>query len=400
MDLDIQTLFFVSVFSAFVVSIVMLTIWRTRKSSSSLGWLAWGSFSLMVGSLLLPTRGYLPDFVVIVIGDSVYLLWAISLWQAIRVFQGRGDVLKNTLLPFSLFVCLLIYYTSFDFNAGMRVILLLLFIVGYSILALFDLIKPVHTPSPAVEHKFLAAIISVFIIFILFAIVMGSVADIEYNSSYLQGYKISILLSTLYNIAFALGFLWVLQRDFESRSEEHEHALQVANALAEKLRLQAENAALHDPLTSAGNRRKFENNANLERQRHLRHNHALCLAFIDIDHFKAVNDKFGHDIGDQVLKLLVTSFTDIIRNIDMVYRWGGEEFIILLPETDLNKAILVCERIREHIQFTLSVDKEQITVSIGVTQLDAQESINNLVKRADKLLYEAKQSGRNCVVGR
>ena len=120
--------------------------------------------------------------------------------------------------------------------------------------------------------------------------------------------------------------------------------MKVANALTEKLREEAEKAALHDPLTLAGNRRKFESNANIERQRHLRHNHDLCLAFVDIDHFKAVNDKFGHELGDQVLKLLVTYFTDIIRNIDMVYRWGGEEFIILLPETNLSKAILVCER--------------------------------------------------------
>ncbi|MCW8996134.1 MAG: GGDEF domain-containing protein, partial [Psychromonas sp.] len=146
--------------------------------------------------------------------------------------------------------------------------------------------------------------------------------------------------------------------------------------------------------------RKFENNAYLERQRHLRHEHELCLAFVDIDHFKMVNDKFGHEIGDQVLKLLVTYIIDIIRNIDMVYRWGGEEFIILLPETGLEKALLVCERIREHIQSLLSVDKHQITVSIGVSQLRGQESIKRLVRRADRLLYVAKKNGRNRVIGR
>jgi diguanylate cyclase (GGDEF)-like protein len=203
----------------------------------------------------------------------------------------------------------------------------------------------------------------------------------------------------LYSIAFALGFLWVLQRHLENKIEERAHALKVANALTEQLRQEAENAALHDSLTSAGNRRKFENNAKIERQRHLRHNHELCIAFIDIDHFKEVNDKFGHDIGDLVLKSLVTYFMDIIRNIDMVYRWGGEEFIILLPETNLSRALIVSERIREHIESNSIAEKYQITVSIGVTQLRDQESINELVKRADKLLYKAKKSGRNCVIG-
>jgi diguanylate cyclase (GGDEF)-like protein len=228
-------------------------------------------------------------------------------------------------------------------------------------------------------------------------VISGNVSHFLMDEDLLE--QISILVFMLYSIAFALGFLWVLQRYLENKIEERAHALKIANALTEQLRQEAENAALHDSLTSAGNRRKFENNASIERQRHLRHNHELCIAFIDIDHFKKVNDKFGHDIGDQVLKSLVTYFMDIIRNIDMVYRWGGEEFIILLPETNLSRAMIVSERIREHVESNAIAEKYKITVSIGVTQLRDQESINELVKRADKLLYKAKKSGRNCVVG-
>lgn len=401
MGLDIRTLFIINVFTAFIISIVMLIIWRTQRYSSSLGWLSLGFASVMVGSLLILGRGHLSDFISIVLGDSISLLWGVFVWQCIRDFQGLILPLKNVLLSLFLFVCLMVYYTYVDFSTGMRIIVLSLFVAAYSFFSIFDLLKPIHKNSPAIEHKFLVGIISVFIFFIILRIVILLSSRVDQYVMHIDWVEeISILFFMLYSVAFALGFLWVLQRYLENRIEERAHALKVANALTEQLRQEAENAALHDPLTLAGNRRKFEGNADLERQRHLRHEHDLCLAFVDIDHFKEVNDKFGHDLGDQVLRLLVTYFMDIIRNIDMVYRWGGEEFIILLPETNLSKATLVCERIRKHIEAFLIVDKHHITVSIGVTQLSDQESINGLVKRADKLLYEAKKNGRNCVIGR
>ncbi|WP_354625518.1 GGDEF domain-containing protein [Psychromonas sp. MME2] len=125
----------------------------------------------------------------------------------------------------------------------------------------------------------------------------------------------------------------------------------------------------------------------------------MCLAFIDIDRFKKINDKYGHDLGDKFLKSLVVHFNDILRNMDMVYRWGGEEFIILLPETSLDRALVVCERIREDVEKNMVVEQHRITISLGVTQLRAAESIQTMVQRADGLLYKAKQSGRNRIIG-
>ncbi len=401
MDLDIDTLFIVNLFTATIVSLVMLIIWRMQRASACLGWLSLAAFCLVIGSLLVPARDLLPDFLSTMIAHSIYLLWAIFIWRGIRNFQGLAFPLKNVALSVFAFACLLLYYSYFAVNNALLLMVSSLFVTAYSILSIIDLLKPVHNHSPAIEHKFLVAIITVFNLFILLRLALVLFAEPEYiqlDTARLE--QVSILAFMLYSVAFALGFLWVLQRHLENQSEQRAEALKVANALTEQLRKEAEKAALHDPLTRAGNRRKFESNANLERQRHLRHNHELCLAFVDIDYFKAVNDKLGHDRGDQVLKLLVTYFMDIIRNIDMVYRWGGEEFIILLPETSLAKAILVCERIRKHTQSHLLVEQEQITISIGVTQLRGRESINRLVKRADKLLYEAKQKGRNCVVGR
>jgi len=401
MDLDIRTLFVVNVFTALIVSIVMLVIWRSQKFSSSLGWLSLGFSCLMIGALLISTSGYLSDFISIFIGNSIYLLWTVFVWKGTRDFQGLAFPLKLVLLSILAFSCLLAYYSYINVDTSMRIIVIALFAITYSVLTMVDLLKPIHINSPSVEHKYTVAIILVFTLFSLIRIALAIAEKFDHSlikDEWLQ--QISVLTFMLYSVALALGFLWMLQRHLEHRVEGRANALKAVHALSEELRKEAENAALHDPLTFAGNRRKFENNANLERTRHLRHKHDLCLAFVDIDHFKAINDKFGHDIGDQVLKSLVMHFTDVLRDIDMVYRWGGEEFLILLPETSLNKAILVCERIREHIQSTMSVEQYSITISIGVTQLNKKESIRSLVKRADQLLYIAKKNGRNNVLGR
>ncbi|MFT6986366.1 MAG: diguanylate cyclase (GGDEF)-like protein [Psychromonas sp.] len=399
MDLDIRTLFIANMLTAFIVSIMMLIIWRTRKSNASLVWISLGFGSVMMGAMLISNSDYLPSFISIIMGNSLYLLWVVFVWQGTRNFQGLPFPLKTVLLSLLLFTCLFAYYTYIDFDTDMCIIITSLFVITYSILTVIDLLKPIHIKSPAIEHKYTATIIIFFVLVTLLQIVIVLIRKVDshfMNADWLQ--QISVLSFMLYSIAFVLGFLWVLQRYLENSLVERAAALKKANSLTDHLRQEAENAALHDPLTLAGNRRKFQNNANLERDRHLRHNHSLCLAFVDIDHFKAINDKYGHSVGDKVLQSLVTYFTDIIRNIDMVYRWGGEEFIILLPETNLNEALLVCERIREHVHATMMVEQDRITVSIGVSQLREKESIKALVKRADELLYVAKRSGRNCVV--
>ncbi|WP_019612749.1 GGDEF domain-containing protein [Psychromonas ossibalaenae] len=400
MNLDIHTLLIINTVVSFIISLVMFVIWRTQKSSSSLGWIALAFACQSIGALLISTRDSFPYFASIIIANSAFILWVIFLWRAIRDFQKLVFPVWKVLGALLLFACLFLYFTYVDFDTDIRIIIISLNFAFFSILSVNDLVKPVHSNSVSIENRCTAGLIMLFTGFMVLRSIVTAAgmvsADFAYTG-FLQQFSMLILLA--YSLSFVLAYLWLLQRRFESEIEQRANALQAANSLTELLRQEAEDAALHDPLTLAGNRRKFETNADLERERHLRHQRKLCLAFVDIDLFKAVNDKFGHDVGDQVLKSLVSLFTDITRNIDMIYRWGGEEFIILLPETDLPTALLVCDRIRGHIQSNLNVEGDSITISIGVAQLTAHESINELVKRADKLLYKAKQKGRNCVVG-
>ena len=154
-----------------------------------------------------------------------------------------------------------------------------------------------------------------------------------------------------------------------------------------------------DSLTGLPNRRCFVETLSKEVSRCTRYGRVLSLAMIDIDHFKQVNDKYGHDAGDKVLETFAALFVNQFRNVDWVGRLGGEEFAAEFPETDLDGAKVACERLLQKIRATeVQVGAQHIcaTVSIGLTQLDSPNATgSDLLKRADQLLYQAKARGRN-----
>jgi diguanylate cyclase (GGDEF)-like protein len=165
---------------------------------------------------------------------------------------------------------------------------------------------------------------------------------------------------------------------------------------------QLDRLARTDMLTALSNRRDFYDLAAKEVARSARHPHPLSLLLMDIDHFKKINDTHGHAIGDQVLRKLARSLGDALREVDLPARMGGEEFAVLMPETELGQALQVAERLRAALEQT-TVDVAdgpplRFTVSIGVTQWDpADADIDATLARADAALYRAKHQGRNRV---
>ena len=154
-----------------------------------------------------------------------------------------------------------------------------------------------------------------------------------------------------------------------------------------------------DDLTGLFNRKAFMEYFNKMKSLSQRHSKTLCLIIADIDKFKDINDTYGHHTGDEVLKALGDIFKSEVRNEDMVARIGGEEFAILLIETNVEKAVNVAERIRVKIsQLEVKPVKKTITASFGVSQMKEDESIKELFCRADNALYEAKKTGRNKTV--
>jgi diguanylate cyclase (GGDEF)-like protein len=161
--------------------------------------------------------------------------------------------------------------------------------------------------------------------------------------------------------------------------------------------------ALIDPLTHLGNRAALDNALRRELQLAERHQHELSLLMIDVDHFKLINDHHGHARGDEVLQEIARTIAKVCRETDISFRFGGEEFVVLLRKTSEAGAEIIAERLRKEIS-KLAIDSTgrniQPTVSIGISTraADQKEHIDHLFERADKALYQAKQTGRNCVV--
>jgi diguanylate cyclase len=158
--------------------------------------------------------------------------------------------------------------------------------------------------------------------------------------------------------------------------------------------------ALHDPLTELPNREYYNERAHYEYQRWQRYNRPLTLAVFDIDHFKKINDTLGHQAGDRVLKVIGRSIAKRLREVDFFCRFGGEEFVAIMPETSLADAMPVLDTIRAAIANASFNFKEQpisITLSVGVTEFKADDDLEIAFARADQALYAAKSGGRNCI---
>ena len=177
------------------------------------------------------------------------------------------------------------------------------------------------------------------------------------------------------------------------------HALVRANASLRRQDAANVEASLTDALTGVGNRRRLDQILAVELSRVDRHGGALAVIMADVDHFKRVNDEFGHDVGDKVLARVAAGFRACVRPTDVVTRFGGEEFVILLPHTRLAQAAGKAEQLR----VALASDSvpplaEPVTASFGVVQLAPGEDGDSLLRRVDAAMYAAKVAGRNRVI--
>lgn len=219
---------------------------------------------------------------------------------------------------------------------------------------------------------------------------------------------VALLLPPLFSDgAFSLGLallglfystlmLWVALKIHQTTAEATE--LRLRN---EELIARLEHQAARDPLTGVASRSHLLATGHAEIRRASRHGHPLALLMLDIDHFKAINDSCGHLAGDRVIQAIAQACVPALRSGDCLGRLGGEEFAVVLPDTDLAAALAVAERLRETVA-SLQLHHEErrlaLTVSIGVALLESPgEALSHLLHRADTAMYRAKAEGRNCV---
>lgn len=157
------------------------------------------------------------------------------------------------------------------------------------------------------------------------------------------------------------------------------------------------NISILDPLLNIANRRHLDSLLEYEIQRAKRYNSTFSIIMFDIDFFKKINDTYGHKMGDKILKELTQFIKNKIRTSDILGRWGGEEFLIIIPETNLEKAVNVAQNLRKAVEEKVFVNNIKITLSFGVTEYKNSLKSNELFDNVDKAMYEAKKTGRNKV---
>lgn len=228
---------------------------------------------------------------------------------------------------------------------------------------------------------------------VLFGAVMWRVAALEGGSAsadVLQWVFFCVLLLVLVTLCLLVAQMSRL------RGEAQCHQAELNDALGRIREL-----ATHDDLTGLFNRRHMLERLNNEKHRSIRSGRSFCLAMIDIDHFKRVNDQFGHGTGDQVLGSVANTISAGLRETDVVARWGGEEFLVMFTDTDLATAERVLVRIQQALAQTTvaeSAPQLRVTFSAGVTGYQPDEMLTRTIDRADRALYAAKAAGRACVL--
>jgi len=184
--------------------------------------------------------------------------------------------------------------------------------------------------------------------------------------------------------------------DMQSKLDEMESLAELAQHAIEEQRKKA----MHDALTGLPNREAYQERVEQEIHRIERYGGSLSLIVCDIDLFKRINDSYGHLAGDKVLKIISKSLQRNLRDSDFIARFGGEEFVVLMPETSTKEAKLVAEKLRKKVEsspFNFKKEPVQITVSFGISEFAKGETIEEVFSRADKALYKAKDNGRNQV---
>ena len=196
-------------------------------------------------------------------------------------------------------------------------------------------------------------------------------------------------------------------RAMEQRTRSLEGELQASSAQVSELRHKLDDVrkeSLTDPLTNIANRKAFDDAAKAAMDAVMRDGEPVTLLLCDIDHFKKFNDTWGHQTGDQVLRLVSSCLAENVKGRDTAARYGGEEFAVLLRGTPLDAAVRVADQIRRTVETKKLVKKSTgdvlgaITISIGVAQFTIDDTIEGVIRRADACLYGAKQNGRNLVI--
>ena len=372
-DLDLRTAILLCSLLIGMMSIVLFLL-RNSYPPYVHGITHWASALgiLFIGSALLAARGVLPDFMSVVVANSLLMLGMVTLYFGSRRHFGLVVSTRNWII--SAAVCLVaisqipFIATSYQLRASV--------VTAFVATVLLLHARIIYKYGDATfAYRFTA-----------FVIAAESALSALHVISYLFGNtETSLFENSLGQVVFVSSYIYggVLA------------GLGFTLMASTKVRRVLEHLASHDSLTACLSRRAWLEICEQEMDRSVRSGRQMTLLMMDIDHFKSVNDNHGHQVGDRVIVNVVKHAATALRRADSLGRYGGEEFVALLPETGVEQALVVAERIRSAIE--KSSDEPRCTVSIGIATNNVKLSVDGLLSCADEALYRAKRGGRNRV---
>ncbi len=379
MNLDVNTLFLVTIYVEAILGLLLLFAWMQNSQIRAVAW--WGCAHLLrAGSVVLfGMYGSVSGAISIDLANMILFLSFAVTWTGARVFDGRR------VLPLYLFagpVCWVIVAHLSGVGGGLELRALLAsgIITTYTWLTAYEFWRgrgePLVSRWPAIFMLFAHG--SLFLLRTpLAAMLPWSPMNQVFESVWLTVLSFEALLFTI-AIAFILLAMAKERTEFRHRT-----------------------AAMVDPLTGIANRRSFLNDGNELAKRHAANPRPSAVLLLDLDHFKSINDRFGHAIGDRVLQVFADTARANVRSADLIGRLGGEEFAAVLYDVSREKAVALAERVRSAFaEAATEVDGRPVsaTVSIGmVVNEDQPLDVPALLGQADEALYYAKERGRNRV---
>jgi diguanylate cyclase (GGDEF)-like protein len=379
MNLDVNTLFMVTIYVEAILGLLLLFVWAQNTQIHAVAWWGFAHLIRAASIVLFGMYGTVPDLITIDLANALLFTAFAVTWTGARVFDGRPvePVYLVTGAVIWLLVCRLpILADAID----TRSMIASGIITAYTWLTAYEFWRG---RSEQLVSRW-PAIFMLFAHGALFLLRTPLVAMLPWSPT-----------SNMF------GSVWLTVLSFEALLFTISIAFILLAMAKERTELRHRTAAMVDPLTGIANRRAFLHDAGLLAKRHASNPRPTAVLLIDLDHFKSINDRFGHALGDRVLEIFSDSARKSVRAADLIGRLGGEEFAAVLYDTSRDKVVAVAERMRETFaQFAQDVDGRPVcaTVSIGIVYCEEPVlDMPELLAQADQALYYAKERGRNRV---
>lgn len=368
--------------------LIMWLVWK-KNSGKFHGLRRWFTAYILqsIGQVLLLFQGSLPDFMTVVLANVIIFAAVFILYFGMISFTGLK---QQRVSGFSVIAFSAVFYYIFTFvhpSLKWRIVVFssVMIIVALHFIYLFWKLDKK-------TRKMFYEITTVFALFVIvysirLIVALNSPDHIVFYQSSSTDLAIVVVSQMLYIL---LTFSFVIVINNRLISDLNENVAERENLVREFKRM-----ASIDALTGIYNRMKLEPILTAEVLRSKRYGRKLSVLLIDIDHFKLVNDKYGHNIGDSVLRDVAAVLKDNLRDPDQLGRWGGEEFLVVVPETSGDSAMIIAEKLRSAVEGRKFIMDISVTISIGIASLDEGEWEEDVIRRADQAMYRAKNAGRN-----